>query len=150
MSLSVYLTVESPIKKKSTSGIFVRKGGSTKEITREEWDKMNPDQEPVVCEDSDETNEVFSANITHNLATMADKAGIYKTLWRPEEINVSNARQLIPLLATGLGQLEAAPEHFKVFNPPNGWGDYDGLVQFVREYLAACMEYPEAAVSVWR
>lgn len=30
--------------------------------------------------------EVFSANITHNLGEMADKAGIYKACWRPEEI----------------------------------------------------------------
>lgn len=27
---------------------------------------------------------IFSANITHNLNAMAEAAGIYKHLWRPE------------------------------------------------------------------
>ena len=30
---------------------------------------------------------VFTANITHNLTKMADSVGVYKALWRPEEIN---------------------------------------------------------------
>lgn len=33
-----------------------------------------------------EERTVFSANITHNLGEMADKAGIYKALWRPEDL----------------------------------------------------------------
>lgn len=37
--------------------------------------------------------DVFWANITHNLGRMADEAGIYKHLWRPEEIGMG----IIPL-----------------------------------------------------
>lgn len=38
----------------------------------------------------------------------------------------------------------------KKFNPKNGWGSYGGLVKFVEDYLAACIENPTAKVSVWR
>lgn len=93
---------------------------------------------------------VFDGNITHNLAEMAGQAGIYKHLWRPEEIGIVNASQLIEPLATGLGLLESDPERFKAFNPDNGWGDYSGLVRFVRSYLEACIEYPDAKVEASR
>ena len=42
-----------------------------------------------------ETEELYSANATHNLVPMAEEAGIYKQLWKPEEIGISKAGQLI-------------------------------------------------------
>ncbi len=94
--------------------------------------------------------EVYSRNITHNLGKMAAEAGIYEALWRPEEINVATAEQLVPLLEAGLETLRADPERFKKFNPENGWGDYEGLVNFVEAYLQACKENPDAEVNVSR
>lgn len=94
--------------------------------------------------------EVFEYNITHNLTKMADEAGIYKALWRPEEIGITHARQLIEPLREGLALLVRDPERFKVYDSPNGWGTYDTLVKFVRAYVQACEEYPDAEVSVSR
>ena len=94
--------------------------------------------------------EVFQANITHNLTAMADEAAIYKHLWRPEEIGITKARELIEPLTKGLEVLKADPERFKEFNPPNGWGDYEGLVRFVEKYLAACLENPNATIGISR
>jgi hypothetical protein len=151
MSLDVYLTVESKIKKTPTSGIFIRENGETKEISREEWDKRYPGREPVKVVNNEEgTNEVYSANITHNLNTMADKAGIYEALWRPEEINITKAAFLIVPLRMGLERLKANPDEFKKYNPKNGWGTYEGLVQFVEKYLEACRNYPNAKIEVSR
>ena len=93
---------------------------------------------------------VFDANITHNLNTMAEAAGLYQALWRPEEILINRAGDLVQLLEQGLAQLRAEPERFRALNPANGWGDYDGLVRFVERYLEACKENPNAAVSVSR
>jgi hypothetical protein len=92
----------------------------------------------------------YSANITHNLNTMADKAGIYKQLWRPDEIRVTKASELIIPLTEGLKKLKASPDKYKKFNPDNGWGDYEGLVEFVKNYLEACTQYPDANVTVSR
>lgn len=94
--------------------------------------------------------EVYSRNITHNLSAMADAAGIYEALWRPEEIGVTTSDQLVPLLEKGLEKLLSDPDKFELLNPPNGWGSYEGLVEFVQKYLDACREYPDATVEVSR
>lgn len=93
---------------------------------------------------------VYSANITHNLGPMAEAAGIYMHLWRPEEIGITKARELIEKLTDGLAKLEAYPEKFKAFDAPNGWGRYEHLVSFVRDYLMACKENPDADVEADR
>lgn len=149
MSLDVYLTMEGAQRPAGT-GIFIREGGQTKEITRQEWDARYPDREPFVIDPDDGSNEVYSANITHNLGRMAEEAGIYEALWRPGEVGITKAEQLIPLLRDGLTLLKSDPGRFKTFNPSNGWGTYDALRQFVADYLATCEEYPTAEVRVSR
>lgn len=94
--------------------------------------------------------EVFTANITHNLNRMAKEAGIYEALWRPEEINVSTADELIPYLIDGLKNLQEDPNHYRQFDAPNGWGTYDTLVRFVSEYLNACIQNKDATIGVCR
>ena len=93
---------------------------------------------------------VYERNITHNLNKMADEAGIYECLWRPDEIGVTKATQLVEPLRKGLALLIAEPDRFKQFNPVNGWGDYEGLVNFVQDYLSRCEENPNAEVEVSR
>ena len=92
----------------------------------------------------------YSANITHNLGEMALKAGIYKHLWRPDEIGITKAKELIEPLKKGLDDLIARPEYFKKFNASNGWGKYDHLISFVREYLEACEQFPDADIGISR
>lgn len=94
--------------------------------------------------------EVYWANITHNLNRMADEAGIYEALWRPEEIGITKAGELIEPLSIGLEKLKADPEHYEQFNSPNGWGTYEHFVPFVEKYLEACKENPDADVNVSR
>lgn len=130
------------------SGIFVRENGSTREISRAEWDQKFPGLEPVIAEI--DSPYLYTANITHNVNKMAQAAGIYEHLWRPDEIGVSRAEELIEPLTGGLARLQAEPETFRVHNPPNGWGSYEGLVQFVADYLDACKANPKATVRVWR
>lgn len=93
-----------------------------------------------------EAEAVWDYNITHNLNKMADEAGIYFALWRPEEIGITKAKQLIEPLGDGLKKLLENPTKYKEHNPSNGWGDYDGLVRFVTEYIKACGQYPDANV----
>lgn len=148
MSLDVYLTEPGYTPTEKGSGIFVRENGATIEITREEWDAKFPGREPIVIRS--ESCEVYSRNITHNLNRMADAAGIYEAMWHPDDIKVEKARDLIEPLQKGLSKLKSDPDGFSRLNPSNGWGNYEGLVNFVEEYLAACMAYPDAEVSVSR
>ena len=94
--------------------------------------------------------EVYSDNITHNLGEMASKAGIYSLLWKPEELNITKANDIIVPLRIGLDKLLDDPVYFKYFNPANGWGRYETLVLFVKNYLKACIEHPESTISICR
>jgi hypothetical protein len=93
---------------------------------------------------------LHSGNITHNLNVMASVAGLYKPLWRPEELGLTMAGELVDLLTRGLAWLTDHPDEAKSHNPSNGWGDYDGLVRFTRAYLDACKANPTALVRVSR
>ncbi len=96
------------------------------------------------------SEELYNGNITHNLTDMAEEAGLYKALWRPEENDINNAVQLVGILETGLSFLKDQPDHFKTFNPSNGLGTYEGLILFLEEYLEACKEHPYATVITYR
>lgn len=105
------------------------------------------------CGNEHEANvlpDLFSTNITHNLTEMADAAGIYKALWRPEEIGITHAKQLIEPLTEGLAKLRSDPEKYRAYNAENGWGTYGQFLPFVIGVLEAAKQYPEAEISVSR
>ena len=117
MSLDVYLSHPIPTVKKGT-GVFIRENDNTRELTIDEVKERYPESD--VQEVEYETDEVYSANITHNLNTMASQAGIYEHLWRPDEIGITKAKELIDPLREGLHKLKSEPEMYKAFNPSNG------------------------------
>lgn len=94
--------------------------------------------------------DLYWANITHNLNTMAGEVGIYEPLWRPDEIGITKASQLIEPLRHGLADLHHNPDKFTPFNPSNGWGNYGILKKFVTDYLEACCQHPNATVRARR
>jgi len=111
--------------------------------------------------------DVYSANITHNLGKMAGEAGLYEALWRPhrlkegynipeddhdaeykfEEENPVRAHEIIPIIEKGLEDMLARPKHYETFNSPNGWGMYEHFIPFIEQYLEALKEYPESFVD---
>lgn len=97
-----------------------------------------------------EGERVYHANITHNLGGMAKAAGIYKELWRPEEIGVTVAAQLVEPLTRGLEWLKSNEVEARQHDAPNGWGLYEHFVPFVEKYRDACAQHPKALVHVWR
>ena len=168
MSLDVYLTIPKSQNRKQSSGIFIHQNGATVEVSEEEFRKLYPNQEPVrvVSDPEEETEEVYWANITHNLNKMAGEAGIYEAIWRPYQLHPNyfdfgkdydaeiafessvkmKAKDIVSSLEKGLSALKANPEYFKKFNSPNGWGLYKHFVPFVEKYLNACKEHPEAEI----
>ena len=89
---------------------------------------------------------LFSSNITHNLNKMAAAVGIYEAVWRPEEVPINTAKEMIPILEKGIAELKKSPEKYKKLDSPNDWGTYKDFVPWLEEYLQACKEYPEALV----
>lgn len=102
------------------------------------------------CGKEEGSDIVFSANITHNLNTMAKHAGIYMHLWRPDEIGITKAEELIDPIKKGLEDMKSRPEYYKQFDSPNGWGRYNYFVPWIERYLDACLEYPDSEIYVSR
>lgn len=99
---------------------------------------------------------VYDGNITHNLGQMARHVHVgsgltlYDVMWRPDEHNMQFAHQISEYLDEAFNVLLSEPEFFKTFNPENGWGTYDGLVNFVYAYRNACWDTPDAELRVSR
>lgn len=97
-----------------------------------------------------EEEEYFTVNVPSGYSKMAQAAGIYTALWRPEEVGITKASQLIVPLTAGLAGLRLNPTVFKILEPENKWGSYHTFVAFVEKYLNACKEHPEARVKADR
>lgn len=94
-----------------------------------------------------EDSEVYTANITHNLAKMASACGVYYACWHPEKIHCKKAKHILPMLKEGVNLLHSYPDFYKQFNPANGWGSHDALIQFLINYIGACEKYPDAKIK---
>lgn len=88
--------------------------------------------------------ELFTYNITHNLAKMVN---VYAPIWHPNDPpfpRYEKAMDLIPLLAHGLEMLYKDPKYYRTFEPENKWGTYDGLIKALEAIKHACFEYQQA------
>lgn len=95
-------------------------------------------------------NKLYTRYVTHNLGKMAQELGIYEYLWRPDEIGVVQAKQLIKPLGVAIDNIRDRKAHYRTFNPPNGFGTMEGFIDFMIDYLKACRTYPNAFVDACR
>ena len=93
------------------------------------------------------TTTVYDSNITHDLSRMAAECGLYESLWNSHG---KRAGDLIEPVSQGIARLVLEPERFRKFDPPNGWGDFNALEKFARDFLAACIDNPDGIVEVSR
>lgn len=92
-----------------------------------------------------EPGEVYWRNATHNLSPMWRQAGIRDALYESEG---QTAGSILPTLRLGLAKMVASPAEYKALNPKNGWGSYEGALDFLRTVIAACEANPDAIIEV--
>jgi|DEB0MinimDraft_10_1074344.scaffolds.fasta_scaffold92653_3 hypothetical protein len=93
---------------------------------------------------------VWHGNITHNLNVMADKAGIYMEVWRPNEIGVKKAFDIVSALGKAIKDLQTRPSYYRKYNPKNNWGSYETFLEFIKQYQFNCKKYPNSMIGVCR
>ena len=85
----------------------------------------------------------FEFNSTYNLTPMFDAAG-----FRMRDFNGKTGAEVAPILAAAVAVMESDPAKFRAFDSPNGWGTYDQIMPYLREFLAAVDAHPTAMVDV--
>ena len=88
---------------------------------------------------------VFDTNMTHNLTPMWRKAGIYDALYNAEG---KLAQEIISILKVGLDDMEEYSDEYKKLSPSNGWGTYEGAIEFLSGIINACESYPKAEIFI--
>lgn len=155
MSLDLYIESRTPVTHRGT-GVYIRENGETKELeTKEEVLKHFPDANPDEIEEHTYEDEIyFHMNLTHNLTKMAMECyplpntgsglsyilcyNLYQLLWHPEQIGIINpSEEYKDNVAQCYKKLLEEPDFFKQFNPDNGWGTYEQLLEGTRKYLNA-------------
>ena len=86
-------------------------------------------------------------NYTYNVNPMYARAMNIKGL--SKALEGKKCKRLIPLLKGGIANMENNPDVYKRMNPENGWGDYEGALDFLRKIFNKCNEYPNYKVRVY-
>lgn len=98
----------------------------------------------------DEEGCVWGANITHNVGKIAREAGFYECIWQADTVGIEFAKGNITHLRSALGAFYSDYDKLAKLNPENGWGSIDGLIDFTKNYLDACIKHPNARISIHR
>lgn len=51
-------------------------------------------------------------------------------------------------LRRAVADMQNRPDHYRAMNPPNGWGDYEGALAYLRQLHDACCAHPKATVHI--
>lgn len=103
----------------------------------------------------------YYLNITHNLNGVVSELGLlvglpyYEVIWRPDELfNLRNGKvpvkliiNRLPMLINDLIENEA---ELTPHLPSNGWGTFEGLIEFLCDYLKECYKHKEDYVYCCR
>ena len=51
-------------------------------------------------------------------------------------------------LADAVQRMRDNPEHYKAMNPPNGWGNYEGALEFLDRLAQMCVAHPSHRITI--
>ena len=92
----------------------------------------------------DEAFQMTDRNMTYNLSAMLTEA-----LGVPfRDLDGAPCTEAAGVINRAIERMKADPERFKVHNPPNGWGDYDGALDSLIWLLECCQNAPKASIYV--
>lgn len=83
-------------------------------------------------------------NYTSNVSAMWTKAlgcGLY-------ELDGIGAAEALPKLEIGVAAMVTDPDGYREMNPANGWGRYDGALEYLERLRDACAEHPKTRIRV--
>jgi len=111
--------------------------------------------------DGEDVEQQVCLNITHNLNKIVDECGklvgkeYYELIWRNDELfGLKNGEvpavlvlKTLPDLIKNLLKFE---DRLVDYLPSNGWGTFEGLIDFLCRYLSECYKHKEAYIYCCR
>ena len=99
--------------------------------------------------------------ITHNLNTVVSELGLllglpyYEVIWIPYELfGLKNcevpAEFVLKLLPDLIKNLLKFEDRLVEYLPSNGWGTFEGLIDFLCRYLSECYKHKDAYIYCCR
>lgn len=83
-------------------------------------------------------------NYTYNISPMYLKAlGTSLLELDGVEVNI-----ITPILLKGVEDMVNNKEEYLKLNPENGWGNYEGALEYLQKLLAECLKFPTAKIEV--
>ncbi|NUR38796.1 MAG: hypothetical protein HOV73_01750 [Streptomyces sp.] len=83
-------------------------------------------------------------NYTSNVSGMwADAIG-----HRLFELNGRTAGDALEQLTEAVARMRATPDHYRAMEPANGWGNYDGALQYLDRLRDACESHPKTTIRI--
>jgi len=64
------------------------------------------------------------------------------------DLKDKTAGDCIDALKQAVDAMEADPAKYRAMNPANGWGDYEGALDYLRRLWVACASYPKATIWI--
>lgn len=65
-----------------------------------------------------------------------------------DSLNLKTAGSQVERLQSAIASMEAEPGMYRAMNPSNGWGSYEGALQFLRDLEADARAHPKAEFRV--
>ena len=93
----------------------------------------------------DDGFEECSSNYTYNVSQMFYDAFGGEGI---RALSGMRGREAATWLKGGIDRMALSPEHYMAMNPKNGWGNYEGALQLLRELREWAERYPEAIFKV--
>lgn len=85
-------------------------------------------------------------NYTYNVMPMYEKALGVQSL--TEFLQGKKVSEVIQPLMKGIREMEAHPEEYKKLNPENGWGNYEGALNFLKTIVSKCVLKSDYTIKV--
>ena len=94
----------------------------------------------------DEDSEV--GNMTSNIRPMYDKAfGVND--WK-DVVDGRRAGSVVQEIFLAYDEMKSNPKEYKKLNPENGWGDYEGALEYLYKLLRESCQWPECTIYIHR
>ena len=79
--------------------------------------------------------------LTYNLHRMMNWA--FDSVQWTQELEGKSGKELQPVVENALHRMLSGKEEAEQYNSPNGFGNYDDAVKFLKELVAECKRYPD-------